>query len=246
MFFAKAGVYEPCGLYNIKHLVTVLITILGIAIAVKITKIKKKEDVTKVIKIATIIVWILEITKIVFLILTDQGKPNNVVPLYYCSMLLYSGLMISFGKGFFKKMGEVFLATGGLFGGIVYLVFPTTTLPAYPLFHFISIHSFFFHGIMIYLGIIINKYKYVELKLSDIKYYACLVLIICIAAYIVNTILDCNLMFISKDFPGMPISIIYNNTGILFTPIMCLIQMTAPFLIMYGIIKAINRIKVKQ
>ena len=246
MFFAKAGVYEPCGLYNIKHLVIALITILGIAISVKITKIKKKEDVTKVIKIATIIVWVLEITKIVFLILTDQGKPNNIIPLYYCSMLLYSGLMSSFGKGFIKKMGDVFLATGGVFGGITYLLFPTTTLPAYPLFHFISMHSFFFHGTMIYLGIIINKYKYVELKLSDIKYYSSLVFIICIVAYIVNKILDSNLMFISKDFPEMPISIVYNGTGIMFTPIMILIQMIAPFLIMYEIIHSINRIKVKQ
>ena len=246
MFFAKAGVYEPCGLYNIKHLVIALITILSIAIAVKITKIKKKEDVTKVIKIATIIVWVLEITKIVFLILTDQGKPNNVIPLYYCSMLLYSGLISSFGKGFIKKMGDVFLATGGVFGGITYLLFPTTTLPAYPLFHFISMHSFFFHGTMIYLGIIINKYKYVELKLSDIKYYSSLVFIICIVAYIVNKILDSNLMFISKDFPEMPISIVYNGTGIMFTPIMILIQMIAPFLIMYEIIHSINRIKVKQ
>ena len=246
MFFAKAGVYEPCGLYNIKHLVIALITILSIEIAVKITKIKKKEDVTKVIKIATIIVWVLEITKIVFLILTDQGKPNNVIPLYYCSMLLYSGLISSFGKGFIKKMGDVFLATGGVFGGITYLLFPTTTLPAYPLFHFISMHSFFFHGTMIYLGIIINKYKYVELKLSDIKYYSSLVFIICIVAYIVNKILDSNLMFISKDFPEMPISIVYNGTGIMFTPIMILIQMIAPFLIMYEIIHSINRIKVKQ
>ena len=246
MFFAKAGVYEPCGLYNIKHLVIALITILSIEIAVKMTKIKKKEDVTKVIKIATIIVWVLEITKIVFLILTDQGKPNNVIPLYYCSMLLYSGLISSFGKGFIKKMGDVFLATGGVFGGITYLLFPTTTLPAYPLFHFISMHSFFFHGTMIYLGIIINKYKYVELKLSDIKYYSSLVFIICIVAYIVNKILDSNLMFISKDFPEMPISIVYNGTGIMFTPIMILIQMIAPFLIMYEIIHSINRIKVKQ
>ena len=168
---------------------------------------------------------------------TGQGKPNKVIPLYYCSLLLYAGLMSSFGKGVIKKMGDVFLATGGIIGGIVFIIFPTTSLPEYPLFHFISLHSFFFHGTMIYLGLIVNKFKYVDVKFEDIKYYASLIFAICMAAYGVNRVFESNLMFISQDFPGNPISVLYNNTGMFFTPIMILLQMTLPFLMVYGVLK---------
>ena len=241
MFFAKSGVYKPCGIYNLKHLIIALVTLTGIAIAVKNTKVKKQEDIKKIIKTATIIVWILEIMKIIFMFVTGQAKPNKVVPLYYCSLLLYSGLMSSFGKGVIKKMGDIFLATGGIIGGVVFIIFPTTSLPEYPLFHFISLHSFFFHGTMIYLGLIINKFKYVDVKFEDIKYYASLIFVVCMAAYGVNRVFGSNLMFISQDFPGNPISVVYNNTGIFFTPIMILLQMTLPFLMVYGVLSIIEK-----
>lgn len=241
MFFAKSGVYKPCGIYNLKHLIIALVTLTGIAIAVKNTKVKKQEDIKRIIKTATTIVWILEIMKVIFMFVTGQAKPNKVIPLYYCSLLLYSGLMSSFGKGVIKKMGDIFLATGGIIGGVVFIIFPTTSLPEYPLLHFISLHSFFFHGTMIYLGLIINKFKYVDVKFEDIKYYASLIFVVCMAAYGVNRVFGSNLMFISQDFPGNPISVVYNNTGIFFTPIMILLQMTLPFLMVYGVLYLIEK-----
>lgn len=105
MFFAKPGVYEPCGIYNIKHLIIAIITLIIIFIAVKITKPKKQENVLKIIRITTIVVWCLEIIKIIYLISIGQGRVNRVVPLYYCSLLLYSGLMSSFRKRNNKKDG---------------------------------------------------------------------------------------------------------------------------------------------
>ena len=243
MFFAKPGIYEPCGIYNYRHIILAVIILVWVAIAVKLTEVTKKEDVRKIIKNLTITVWCLEIIKIIFLFSIGQGKINKVVPLYYCSLLLYSGLLSSFGKGIAKKMGDIFLATGGIIGGIVFIIFPTTSLPEYPAFHFISVHSFFFHGTMIYLGLIINKFKYVEVKLEDIKYYSSLIFIICMAAYVVNKAFGSNLMFISQDFPGMPISSVYNSTGIFFTPIMILLQMTLPFLMVYGIMRLYKQIK---
>ena len=243
MFFAKPGIYEPCGIYNYRHIILAVIISVWVAIAVKLTEVTKKEDVRKIIKNLTITVWCLEIIKIIFLFSIGQGKINKVVPLYYCSLLLYSGLLSSFGKGIAKKMGDIFLATGGIIGGIVFIIFPTTSLPEYPAFHFISVHSFFFHGTMIYLGLIINKFKYVEVKLEDIKYYSSLIFIICMAAYVVNKTFGSNLMFISQDFPGMPISSVYNSTGVFFTPIMILLQMTLPFLMVYGIMRLYKQIK---
>lgn len=235
MFFAKPGIYKPSGIFNLKHLLIAIITLIGVSIAVKKTKIAKEEDVKKIIKKVTIIVWCLEIIKIIYMVSIGQAKINRIVPLYYCSLLLYSGLLSSFGKGILKKIGDTFLATGCIIGGIIFIIFPTTSLPEYPLLHFISFHSFIYHGIMLYIGLIVNKTKYVKLKFLDIKYYSSLIFIICMVAYVINRIYGSNLMFISQDFPGSPLSYFYNNMGYFFAPTMILVQMTVPFLIVYTV-----------
>lgn len=242
MFFAEPGEYEPCGIFTMQHFELLLITVLGIIIALKNTVNKTKDEITQIIRKCTIIMWILEIIMIAFKLCTgDVRNLNNYVPLYYCSLLLYAGLLSSFGKGKLKRIGDVFLATGGIIGGLVFIILPTTSLPSYPMLHMVSLHSFFFHGTMIYLGLLIDITHYIELNLSDIKYFATLVGCICVLAYIINKKFGSNLMFISQNFPGMPIEIIYNATGRFYTLVMSIAQMTLPFYIVYGIIQIIKR-----
>ena len=244
MFLAKGGEYPPCGMFNYKHFILFFVVIFCACCAVKFTKVKNKEEITKIIKKVTIFVWIMEILKIGFNFAESTViNLNKIIPLYYCSLLLYSGILSGFCKGVAKKMGDVFLATGAIIGGVVFIMFPTTSLPEYPAFHFISIHSFLFHGLMIYLGLLINKYKYIDLRASDIKYYAGLIFIICVGAYIVNCNFGSNLMFISRDFPGTPLEAIYKYTGKFFTVVMVIAQMTIPFYMVYGIKKIIDKIK---
>ena len=249
MFFAKPGEFEECGIFTIKHLILIIMTIIGIVISIKKTVHKNKEEVKEIIKKATTILWVLELIKILYIFCI--GKVQNIneyVPLYYCSLVLYAGLMSSYGKGKVERAGDVFLSTGGIIGGIIFIIFPTTSLPTYPMFHFLSIHSFFFHGIMVYLGLLMNIINYIELKIKDIWYFSGLIGIICAIAFVMNNLFDSNLMFISKDFPGTPLTILYHLTGKFFTPIMIIIQMTLPFLIVYGIInlhKSIDKVDIK-
>ena len=114
------------------------------------------------------------------------------------------------------------------------------------MFHLVSIHSYIFHGVMVYLGLLINLTHYIEVEKNDIKYYASLVGCVCILAFIVNDIFDSNLMFISKNFPGTPIEIIYKYTGRLFTLVMSVGQMTLPFYCVYEVIKIRKEAKRKE
>ena len=245
MFFARPNEYEPCGIFTTKHFLLIILTIVAISIALKKTIHKSKEEIHKIIKSLTIVIWILEFVRIGFNIyIGNINNVNECLPLYYCSLLLYAGLMSSFGKGKIKRIGDVFLATGGIIGGIVFIIMPTTSLPTYPMLHFISLHSFLYHGTMVYIGLLINATNYIELELKDIIYFAELVGGICIIALIVNNIFDGNLMFISKDFPGTPLTILYHLTGKLFTPIMIIAQMTLPFLVVYSVEKRKNKLKI--
>ena len=242
MFLARPGEYEACGIFTIEHFLLVIITFIGIIIALKCTV--NKKQVHKIIKRCTVFIWIFEIIIISFkTTINGWSNLNDYVPLYYCSLLLYSGLLSSFGKGRLKRVGDVFLATGGIAGGIIFIFFPSTSLPTYPMLHLVSIHSFIFHGIMIYLGLLINLTNYIELEKKDIKYYSGLVGIICIIAYIVNKIFGSNLMFISENFPGTFIELIYNLTGEFFTIFMILAQMFLPFYFVYWISKIIKNKK---
>lgn len=237
MFFARAGKYEACGMFSVGHFGLVLATLVCVCLALKRTIHRNKDEVLKIIRGLTVAVWVLELMKISFNL--QYFRIYNVkewIPLYYCSILLYAGFLSSFTQGGLKRAGDVFLATGSIVGGVVFILLPTTSLPTYPAFHFISLHSFFFHGTMVYLTLLVNGTRYIELEKKDVLYFAALVGAVCIAALCINIRFNSNLMFISKNFPGTPIEPIYRITGPLFTPLMIVGQMTVPFYFVYLIV----------
>lgn len=232
MFFAKPGKYEACGIFSKGHMVLFTFMIIGILIALYYTNKKSKDEVQQIIKNCTIFLWILEIIKILFNLLNGNiNNPNSYIPLYYCSLILYAGLFSSFSKGILKRVGDVFLATGGIVAGVWFTIVPLTSLTVYPIFHYISIQSFILHGTMIYLGLLINITHYIEYSKKDFKYYFWLIIVIGILAYVVNLILDTNLMFVSKNYPGTPIEILYNLFGKLYPVIAILGQAIIPFFV---------------
>lgn len=236
MFFAKPGEYEPCKMFSIGHFVLLSITLIVVAIALFFTRKMNKIQTKKILRILIVFLWILEIIKIVFnLLIGNSGNPNNYIPLYYCSLILYAGLLSSFATNKLKKIGDVFISTGAIIGGLFFLFCPNTSLPAYPMFHYISFQSFIFHGIMLYLGLLFNITNYVNLKISDIKYYATLISGISFVSYIVNKKLETNFMFISDNFPNTPVELVYNLTGKFFTIVMIAIQVVGPFYLVYFI-----------
>ena len=95
MFFAKPGIYEPCGIFSTEHFFLLALTMLVIGIAVKHTDKTKKNVIKRKIQIITICAWILEIIKIIFnFAVGNANNINTYVPLYYCSILLYAGIRL--------------------------------------------------------------------------------------------------------------------------------------------------------
>lgn len=236
MLFKSAEEVTPCGMFSVQHFILLAITMICVSIALKYTKNMNKDEVREVIKKATIILWVLEIIKIIFNIINyGVSAVNKYVPLYFCSLILYAGIFSGFCKGILKKVGDVFLSTGGIIAGLIFLISPLTSLTTYPAMHFISIHSFILHGTMVYIGMLMLITKYTIIEKRDIIYYSALIVIISVIAYIVNLIFNSNLMFISQNYPGTFIEIIYNLTGKLFPIVMVIAQATLPFYIVYGI-----------
>lgn len=98
------GKYEACGIFTKGHFILITITVIGIFIALKYSLKKSKKEVLYIIKWLTIILCIMEVLKIIYNIKQNSiYDVNTYFPLYYCSMLLYAGLLSSFGKGTLKK-----------------------------------------------------------------------------------------------------------------------------------------------
>lgn len=237
------GVYKACGLFSPGHFVLLILTILAIAVLLYFSKNKAVLKVKGIIKRVVITAWMLEAFKIGYkLYCGDLRFLESYMPLFYCSIFLYAGLLSAFGKGNLQRAGDVVLITGSLVGGVVFLIFPTTSLPDYPALHFVSIHSFLYHGAMVYVGMLMIIKKYIKLRKNDIWLNALVTGALCVVSLVINVIFDCNLMFISKGFPGRLGAFLFDKTGNLYTPLAVVVHLFLPYYIVYGIIKKISAV----
>ena len=241
------GDLPACGMYSTGHWVLLAITAVLIGVGLFLTRRCDDKKVRLIIRVVTAVLWFLEIAKIIFvLIRTGAGDPNTYIPLYYCSLILYAGLLSSLGSGWVRRVGDVFIATGGIIGGTCFLLVPNTSLRLYPMFHFISFHSFTLHGLMVFLGILLLVRGVCKLCSKDVLYCAGLISAMCVLAVAFNLIWNithpgaaANLMFMSQDFPGTPVALLYKWTQgpPLFSVMMWAIQAFGTFYAVFGVYK---------
>ncbi len=251
MFFSAPYEYPPSGIYSVGHLILFALTVLGVTLALYASRRMSAPLVRRTVRVLTVLLWVMEIAKILFVLLgTGSRNPNDFVPLYYCSLSLYAGALSSCNCTRLRAVGDCFIATAGLVGGAVFLLFPTSTLPYYPVWHFLSLHSFFLHGCMVYLGLLLLLRGTYRPVWRDVRYPALLISVMCALALIFNTVYDritgtavANLMFLSKDTPGTPLAIVYRVTGRFFTAFMWLVQAVCPFLLVCGGYMLVVKIK---
>ena len=237
-FFCSPGAYPPAGLWSAGHAVLLLAALVAVGVGLYASREMSARAVRRTVRISVALLWVCEVGKILFVLLvTGSRNPNDFVPLYYCSLVLYAGLFSALGKGRVQYFGDCFLATASAVGGAVFLFFPTSTLPQYPAWHVLSLHSFLLHGLMVYLGLLLLIRGTYRPQLRDLWMPALSVGVSCVLALVFNAGYNrafgapiANLMFISLDTPGTPLTLVYRLTGVFFTPFMCIVQMLGPFL----------------
>ena len=133
------------------------------------------------------------------------------------------------------------MITGGIIGGAFFTIYPLTSLSFYPAAHLISVQSFLFHGLMLYGGLFLLINCKIPLRIKDLGYYAAAVSSVSVIALIINLCLGTNLMFLSQNYPGTFIEPMYNALPLpLFTLLSAAVQATMPFLLVFGVYKAVK------
>lgn len=242
-FFAPSGKFPPTGTFSSAHLMMTTISLIAITLSLIFTRKLGHNKVKKLLRFFTLLLCSLELLKIIFNLATGHsGDLNSYVPLYFCSITLYAGLLASFARGWLRRTGEVFLATGGVIGGLCYIVYPLTSVTIYPPIHFITFHSFFLHAIMVYVGLLLWITGYVKIKSTDIDHHFFIVSAVSVLAFTINFIFHSNLMFLSQNYPGTPIEIVFNLfPGLIFPLIMFIGQASLPFYAVYLVYWMIDR-----
>ena len=230
-FLAVYGECTPSGLRSVGHYILLASTLAGIVVALNHTLILSFFRIRRLIRSTTLVMWALELLMILFKRKKEHTRDYGTwVPLYFCSIALYAGLLSSFGTGLVQRVGDVFLAVGGLCAGVCFLAYPSSSLLLYPWTHFCSLHSFLYHGWMIWLGVLINRSGLLQLRLSDFPLYMCFTLVFCLIAIAFNRRHGSNLMFISRPFNGTFLDRTHGFLKNAYTPTLVLVQLVVPFL----------------
>ncbi len=124
------------------------------------------------LKVLAIAIPLLEILKIAIESYYDiQGGHgfnfSGLLPLYTCSLFIYTLPVAAFGKGKIREYCLSFLTTLGIFAGLTNFVM-APILNTYPFFNFHTFVSLNFHFWMVFTGIFLMATKYYIPKWSDI------------------------------------------------------------------------------
>lgn len=230
IFFSGIGEYPPGGLFSLGHFVMLTITVLGIIMALNKTLQYSYEKIRALTRRLIIFLSVMEVLKIYFNFKIGNGTQlMSWVPLYFCTICIYAGWLSCFGQGSVQHLGDVFLSTGSLIGGICFLLYPSSSILLYPTFHFLTVHSFLYHGTMVYIGILMNRSGLINLAQDDLRHYALYVNFFCLICWILNLKLGTNFMFISDTFQGTLLDIPYRILGPFYTPVAIAVHAIVPY-----------------
>ena len=132
----------------------------------------KKDTIQKYLKISSIVITALYIVKTTwesyYDISTGRGFNIGILPFDTCSIVMWASLLAGWGKGKAQKIGECWLATGGIVGGISNVLF-LQALKYYPFFTFGAMYSMVWHLFMALTGFWLLVTNYVKSDMSTVK-----------------------------------------------------------------------------
>ena len=187
--------------FGIEHVLSI-ITILGLIILC-LLKLKKSNSKYQnlIIKICAICVPVLEIFHNIWLAMCSNASFTELLSLHLCGMQMYFIPLAVFTN--FLVFKDFVFATS-ILGGIFAIIFPSGITGNYPLWHFQTLQTFLYHGLLIFvpIGILITTDYRPTIK----RFYKVFILFVLIAlvALFVDLNFNENYLFLITS-PDMPL-----------------------------------------
>ena len=126
-----------------------------------LTLAKKQEMILPTFKILFLTLVIFEIVIIVWDTLSS-GMPFDYktnLSLYPCSIFMFVLPMIIWNDGIYRQIGCGYVCTLGIVGALINFLYPFSKLTDYACISFAATHTFFYHGSMLFVFIVIMASK---------------------------------------------------------------------------------------
>lgn len=233
IFFSFRNRETACGMWSTAYIITLVVDLLLIAISLYLFRKASKNTVRKILIIMGIWTTATEIVKQVFMAYQDGVGDVEFLPLYFCSLFMFCSFMATSKNITVRTAGSSFLFFGGIIGATTFFIYPNACIPNYPIYHFMCIRTMLFHGSMIFSGLLIVISGYYTPSIKHFKHYFVTMSIICALAYLFNTLLGWDLMYMSKPL-GFSISQnIYDLAPNIYPFIFMTLEIFVPFFISY-------------
>ncbi|MDE6583226.1 MAG: YwaF family protein [Clostridia bacterium] len=249
-FFYDHYTEDQVGAFTWQHFLIMGIFVIAMVVAVYFSRKLNEKQTSKVLLSIAILVTVMEVIKITIRIIKGSGL-DGFFPLYFCSLFIYS-IWLTFCKNdFLKTMGFSFIIFGGIIGSIINTVYPTTSLMMYPAWHPSTLHSFFYHWLMLYTAILVIMKKLYQPKAKHFLHFFVLMTVASIIAFIINITCGSNMMFIGNPY-GLPafVKSIYEVSPYLFAFLSYFVQTFLLYWACFGIYKLVEyiilRVKTKN
>lgn len=194
-------------LFSTPHLIYIgLVFVLGFLVSWLLRKTSHKK-IDLLLKVLFVFSTLLEVAKIswesYYDITTGRGFNSfGLLPIYTCSLFIYTLGFAGFGKGSVKRYALAFLTTIGLLYGGIGVIY-CNGLNFYPFWTFGAFYSLYFHSAMFVTGVFLLMTQYYRLNWSDALRTMVPILLLCLAAIPVNHMLGSDYMLIYSG-SGVP------------------------------------------
>lgn len=194
-------------LFGTQHLVFIALSFILVPLVCFLLRKTSHKKIDVFLKIFAIVITLLEITKMTWesyydITIGDGFNFMGILPLYTCSLLIYTTWFAAYGKGKVKDYALAYLTTVNLLSGGIGIVY-CNGLNWYPFWTFGAFYSMFFHLSMFAVGMFLLFTGYKKLGWADMLKAWVPMLILAVIAIPVNYELSADYMQIYEG-SGIP------------------------------------------
>ncbi len=235
-FYDNYQASDVPGMFSLPHLILAVIVIATLILALYLSRNFNQKQMKILQIIVTAVVTILEIIKITIRVCKGDNY-DGFIPLYFCSLFIYASWLTFAKNKFLQDCGYAYITMGGVLAGMMYIIYPSTSLTLFPWWHPSTIHSFLYHWILIYYGImVIWKKAYTPTPKNSLNYFA-FIFAFCIPSIILNKFLGTNCMFLNNAFQLPVLDNILQYSKVLYIIVAILGQAVILYWLSYGLYK---------
>ena len=235
---------DVAGLFSPAHFAYLIAFAVGMAILIKLSLGEDEKRERKIRLSIAIAVTVMEIVKIALRVYKGQHI-SSWIPLYYCSLFIFAVWLSLIPFESVARVGKSYIAMGGAMAALIFTIAPTTSIAIFPALHIATIHSFIYHFLMFYSGIMLFVRAGYQPRLSDGIGYFLFISLATVPSLIINERFGANCMFLNDAF-GLPfLSAIRESSHLMYMIIVFLAQSVLMFFGNFAFYKLATRLKEK-